>query len=149
MAALASAFGTPLYVYDAETLRSNVERVQGAFSPMNCRVSFAAKSCATIGVLRVMQHCGVDLDAVSEGEMVAAFRAGFGPQRIHLHGNCKSDHELEVAVSRGIRSVVADSAGELSRLADSMRWTGANDWRESAHLIAAGRGHTSAPTHNR
>lgn len=118
ISALASAFGTPLYVYDAVTLRHNAREAQEAFAPLGARVSFAAKACSTIGVLRTFQRCGVDVDVVSEGEMVAAIRAGFHPERIHFHGNCKSDHELQFAVRHGIRAVVVDGADELARLVD-------------------------------
>jgi diaminopimelate decarboxylase len=114
---LAAAFGTPLYVYDAVTLRERVRQVQEAFAPLGARISFAAKACFTLGVLRMFQRCGLDVDVVSEGEMVAAIHAGFRPEHIHLHGNCKSDHELRFAVRSGIRAVVVDSVDELSRLA--------------------------------
>jgi diaminopimelate decarboxylase len=117
IASLAQTFGTPLYLYDAVTLREEARRTRAAFAPVDARVSFAAKACSTIGVLHILQRAGLDLDAVSEGEMVAALRAGFEPARIHLHGNCKSDHELELAVRYCIRSIVADSADELLRIA--------------------------------
>ena len=121
LSALASVFGTPLYVYDAVTLRKNAREVQEAFAPLGARVSFAAKACSTIGVLRTLQRCGIDIDVVSEGEMVAAIRAGFQPEQIHLHGNCKSDHELQFATRVGIRAIVVDNADELARLASLPR----------------------------
>ena len=114
---LASAFGTPLYVYDAATLRHCAREVCETFAHLNARVSFAAKACSTLGVLRCFQQCGLDIDVVSEGELSAALRAGFRPEQIHLHGNCKSDAELQRAVDCGIRAVVVDSADELERLA--------------------------------
>ena len=116
VAQLASAFGTPLYVYDAATLRRSACEVTEAFARFDARVSFAAKACSTLGVLRCFRLCGLDIDVVSEGEMVAALRAGFLPAQIHLHGNCKSDRELRMAVLEQIRAVVADSADELERL---------------------------------
>lgn len=111
------AFGTPLYVYDAVTLRDNSRDVQAAFAPLGARVSFAAKACSTIGVLRTLQQRGLDIDVVSQGEMVAAIRAGFRPEQIHLHGNCKTDRELQFGIRVGIRAIVVDSADELARLA--------------------------------
>lgn len=121
LSALAAAFGTPLYVYDAVTLRENAREVREAFAPLGARVSFAAKACSTLGVLRTLQRCGLDIDVVSEGEMVAALRAGFHPEQIHLHGNCKSDHELQFALRVGIRAVVVDSADELAKLVSLSR----------------------------
>lgn len=117
LSVLAEAFGTPLYVYDSATLRDKAKEIKDAFAPLGARISFAAKACSTIGVLRRFEHCGLDVDVASEGEMVAALRAGFSPKRIHFHGNCKSDHELQFAVRTQIRAIVVDGCDELERLA--------------------------------
>ncbi len=121
LSVLAAAFGTPLYVYDAVTLRENAQDVKAAFESLGARMSFAAKACSTIGVLRTLQQSGLDIDAVSEGEMVAAIQAGFHPEQIHLHGNCKSDRELQYAIRVGIRAIVVDGADELARLVSLAR----------------------------
>ena len=149
LSALAAAFGTPLYVYDAVTLRENALDVQAAFAPLGARVSFAAKACSTLGVLRTLQKTGVDIDVVSEGEMVAAMRSGFRPEQIHLHGNCKSDHELHAAVRAGIRAIVVDSADELTRLAEMAHAADRpiNDHDQS--LPPAGSRHSSVASNRR
>jgi len=117
VAALAERYGTPLYIYDETTLRNSARRVRAAFEPLGARISFAAKACSTPGVLRVFEEEGLDLDAVSLGEMVASARAGFDPARIHLHGNCKSDEEIDYALHAGIRAIVVDNVEELGRIA--------------------------------
>lgn len=113
---LAAEFGTPLYVYDERTLRSGARQARDAFVSIGARVSFAAKACGTLAVLRVFQSEGLGLDVVSEGEMEAGSRAGFDASRQHLHGNSKSDVELRRAVRSGVHAVVADNAEELERL---------------------------------
>ncbi len=113
---LAARFGTPLYVYDDETLRVVARETLAAFRELNARVSFASKACDIIGVMQVFQQEGLDLDVVSAGEMVAGLRAGFDPRQIHLHGNCKSDAELSLACDAGLYAVVIDNLEELDRL---------------------------------
>jgi diaminopimelate decarboxylase len=113
---LASRFGTPLYVYDDGTLRQSAREVLAAFRPLGARVSFAAKACEVIRVLRVFEEEGLDLDAVSEGELEAASRAGFDPDRIHLHGNNKAEEELARAIRCGLRAIVIDNVDEARRI---------------------------------
>lgn len=116
MRSLAERYGTPLYIYDEETLRANARIVRSAFGNMGARVSFAAKACALIGVLRIFQQEHLDVDVVSTGEIEAATRAGFRPEQMHLHGNFKSDMDLQRAVEIGIRAVVLDNREEMERL---------------------------------
>lgn len=110
---LAHEYGTPLYVYDEETLIQSAGSVAISFAALNGRVSFACKACALSGVLKVFNGAGVGLDIVSGGELVAGFRAGFSPDRIHMHGNFKTRDELRIAVRSGIRAIVVDNVQEL------------------------------------
>ncbi|HZU11644.1 MAG TPA: diaminopimelate decarboxylase [Chloroflexota bacterium] len=114
---LAARYGTPLYLYCAATLRRSARDALAAFGPLGVRVSFAAKACALPGVMRIFADEGLGLDAVSAGEMEAGLRAAFPPDRIHLHGNVKSDQELEQAVRLGLHAVVLDNREEIVRLA--------------------------------
>jgi len=116
MDALAEHFGTPLYIYDEATLRNVARRVLRAFARVGARVSFASKACSTLGVLRILCEEGLGLDAVSGGELEAALRAGFSPARVHLHGNCKSEAELDAAARLGVHSIVVDNLEELEQL---------------------------------
>ncbi|HEX6508698.1 MAG TPA: diaminopimelate decarboxylase [Chloroflexota bacterium] len=116
LADLAARFGTPLYIYDAATLRSSARTVIDAFAPLKARVSYASKACAILGVLRVICQSGLGLDAVSGGELHAGLKAGFEPKSIHLHGNVKTDTELDAAVCTGVHAVVVDSLAEVERL---------------------------------
>lgn len=90
--------------------------VRFAFESLGARVSFAAKACALIGVLRIFQQEHLNVDVVSTGEIEAATHAGFRPEQMHLHGNFKSDMDLQRAVEMGIRAVVLDNREEMERL---------------------------------
>lgn len=70
--ALAAEFGTPLWVYDAVTMRERVASLQ-SFDV----VRFAQKACSNTQVLRLMRGCGVRVDAVSRGEILRALAAGY------------------------------------------------------------------------
>jgi diaminopimelate decarboxylase len=114
---LAERYGTPLYVYDEQTIRSEARGVRNAFTGIDARVSFASKACDIVGVMRVLRDEGLDLDVVSAGELEAGLRAGFQPEQIHLHGNCKTDSELELAIRLGLHAIVIDNLDELDRVA--------------------------------
>jgi len=114
---LASTFGTPLYVIDGAEVRARCREFLAAVKPFGGRVAYAAKANPAIGVLNLVHEEGCDADVASEGELEAALRAGYPPERIHLHGNAKSDGELRRAVEVGIGAVVIDSLLEVPRLA--------------------------------
>lgn len=115
---LAEREGTPLYVYDAATIRAAYRDYATAFRPYRpVRISYAVKACALRGVARVLAAAGADASAASLGEVLAARRAGFAPERIQLHGNAKTDDELRAAVRARVGRIVIDGADEVDRLA--------------------------------
>ncbi len=69
---LADDFNTPLWVYDADTIRQRIAQLQ-AFDT----VRFAQKACSNIHVLQLMRAQGVKVDAVSRGEVLRALAAGY------------------------------------------------------------------------
>jgi diaminopimelate decarboxylase len=71
---LASKFGTPLYVYDAATIRTQYGRV-ARFDT----VRFAQKACSNVHILRLLRELGARVDCVSAGELERALKAGFKP----------------------------------------------------------------------
>jgi diaminopimelate decarboxylase len=75
LAQLAQQFGTPLWVYDAATIRERIGQLR-TFDV----VRFAQKACSNIQILRLMREAGAKVDAVSLGEIERALRAGFSPQ---------------------------------------------------------------------
>ncbi len=122
LASLADRYGTPLYVYDAATIRLSYRAYLAAFRTHRpARVSYAVKACAIRGVACVLSAIGADASTASLGEILAARRAGFPPARIQLHGNAKTDEELRAALRLGVGRVVIDGADELARLAGLVR----------------------------
>ncbi|HEV8535755.1 MAG TPA: diaminopimelate decarboxylase [Candidatus Limnocylindria bacterium] len=118
LADLADRYGTPLYVYDAETIRASLRAYVDAFFKFRpVRVAYSVKACGLIGVGAVIAHAGVDASVASLGELLAARRAGFPSSRMELHGNAKGTDELAGALRAGVGRVVIDGAHDIERLA--------------------------------
>ncbi|MCV2349526.1 diaminopimelate decarboxylase [Paucibacter sp. Y2R2-4] len=81
---LAAQFGTPLWVYDAGTIRERIAALR-AFDT----IRFAQKACSNTHLLRLMREQGVKVDSVSRGEVLRALAAGFsaGAQKDALHSD--------------------------------------------------------------
>jgi len=112
---LAAEFGTPLYVYDLDAIDGRVAALRAALPP-TLELAFAAKANPALAVLAHMELLGLGLDVASGGELLAASRAGIGPERIVFTGPGKTDAELAAAAAAGLRAVTVESAGELARL---------------------------------
>ena len=75
---LAETHATPLWVYDAETIRARAARLT-----MFDTVRFAQKACSNTHVLRLLRGLGVQVDAVSAGEIERALHAGYDARDEH------------------------------------------------------------------
>lgn len=69
---LAREHGTPLWVYDAATIRQRITDLRSFDS-----IRFAQKANANTHLLRLMREQGVVVDAVSRGEIERALAAGY------------------------------------------------------------------------
>ncbi len=126
LAALAAEYGTPLYVYDAQTITHRARAVADAVAaaPTGGHASFALKAQSALGVLRLIRAAGLGADCASAGEIEAARRAGFDGSRMVIHGNAKSDADLRAAIAADARLVVLDGRDEAERLAALCRDAG-------------------------
>lgn len=117
--ALAAEYGTPLYLLDEATLRGAMRAYQQAFAAtgLSFRVHYASKALLNTALAQIVAQEGLGLDVVSGAELLVARRAGLPLAYVHLHGNAKTDAELERALAWGVGAVVVDSLDELERLA--------------------------------
>ena len=120
---LAQRFGTPAYVLDEADFRARAVAFRDAFTHSfadlgGADVYYAGKAFLCTAVARWVAEDGLHLDVCSGGELAVALRSGIDPARIGLHGNNKSDAELERAVAAGVGRVVVDSLEEVGRVAD-------------------------------
>ncbi|AYM97306.1 diaminopimelate decarboxylase [Acidovorax sp. 62] len=98
---LADAFGTPLWVYDAATIRQRIAQVSNFDT-----VRFAQKACSNIHILKLMREQGVKVDAVSRGEILralaAGFKAGGEPSEIVFTADLFDAATLDCVVEHGV-----------------------------------------------
>ena len=115
---VADEFGTPAMVVAEDALRNRARNYLDAFRSRWPRsdVAFASKSFPCTAVQRVMVEEGLHLDVAGGGEILTAIRAGADPARLVMHGNAKTDEELELAVEHGVGLVVVDNFDDIDRL---------------------------------
>lgn len=113
---LADLHGTPLYVYSASTIVSRYRAVDAAFASYAHAIHYALKANSTIAIVRLLRSLGANADANSAGEIDVALRAGFIPQQVVFTGVGKTDAELAHAIDLGVKSINAESRGELERI---------------------------------
>lgn len=120
-AELAQQYGTPLYLLDETTFRDACRAYIAALRTGyrgESAVHYASKAWLNTAIAHLVAGEGLGLDVVSGGELYVALRAGFPPQRIHMHGNAKPRAELEQALAAGIGQIVVDNLDELALLAN-------------------------------
>ena len=109
---LAERFGTPLVAYCRETLLAQA-RVYRQVDP-DALVVYGVKAFPNVAILRLFAREGLGADVSSLGELAFARRAGLEGDRLIVHGNNKSDAELEAAAAAGA-VLVLDSVEEVER----------------------------------
>ncbi len=115
---VAQEFGTPTFCVDEDALRRQARRFADGLDTRRpgSRVAFASKSFPCTAVYRLMAEEGLDIDVAGAGELVMAQAAGVDPTHIVLHGNAKTDDELQRAVTAGVGTIVVDGFDDIRRL---------------------------------
>ena len=125
---LAREYGTPLYVYDEDTIRGRLREYRDALRatyPGASQVLYAGKAFLTLQVARLVEAEGCGLDLVSGGELHLATRAGFPMELVYLAGNNKSADEVGAAARQQVGALVVDSELEIDFLGQLPSGTGA------------------------
>jgi diaminopimelate decarboxylase len=108
---IAAEYGTPVYVYDAATLRAQVAKLK-AFDTLR----FAQKACPNTHVLRLLRGEGALVDCVSHGELRRALHAGFVPGGKHAEIVYTADVITDAALSDVVRLGVPLNCGSEDML---------------------------------
>jgi diaminopimelate decarboxylase len=77
-------FGTPCFVYDEATLRTNAREVLNFPNAYGLFPRYAMKAAPTAAILRIFNEEGLGIDASSVHEVERAVRAGYGTESISL-----------------------------------------------------------------
>ncbi len=110
---LAERYGTPLFVYDEDHIRS---RCGEAVAALGRGATYASKAFLCRAMARLAAEEGMGIDVATGGELAVVLAAGVPAERTVLHGSNKSSDELRFALEVGVGRVVVDSDDELDRI---------------------------------
>ncbi len=115
---LASQFGTPLYVFDENTLRLTCREFVGEFTVRypDTKTLYASKAYINPALARLIHEEGLGFDVVSGGELAVVTASGIPGGDVYFHGNNKAPQELEMALDVGVGRIVIDNTYELGLL---------------------------------
>lgn len=114
--ALADRFGTPCYIYSAESFRSRYREIRDAFAEFNPLICYSVKSCGNLSLLRLLVREGSGFDVVSGGEIYRVLAAGGSADRIVYAGVGKTDDEIRYALGLGIFMFNCESPAEARNI---------------------------------
>ena len=100
----ASEFGSPLYVYDANKIKYQYNRLVKSFkSVKNLQLNYAVKALSNISILKYLIDLGSGIDAVSIQEVHLALKSGINPEKIIYTPNGVSMDEIKFASELGVK----------------------------------------------
>ena len=118
LARVAGKFGTPTYVYSAETILDHYARLDAALAPLDHLICYAVKANSNRAILKLLVDAGAGFDVVSGGELfrvLAADPAGVGA-KCTFAGVGKSREEIEYALEQRVYSFNVESEAELEHI---------------------------------
>jgi diaminopimelate decarboxylase len=115
---IAERFGTPAYVIDEQALRSRAREYLAAFTRRHprSRVCFAVKAYPSAAMISFLAREGVGFDVVGGGELRLALAAGADPATIIMHGNAKTDEDIQAALDARIGHIAVDGFDDIDRI---------------------------------
>ena len=115
---LVKKYGSPLYIYDENTIRdiskSYINNFKSGYE--NVHVSYSSKAFSNPILSNILLDEGLGIDVVSGGELEILLRSKFPMKEVNFHGNNKSEEELEKSVKNNIGLITIDSFYELDLL---------------------------------
>src|SRR6186713_2394744 len=111
---IAKQFGTPVYVYHAERIKEQYDKLLTAFDGVDTKFFYAAKALTNISILKYILSIGCNIDCSSINEVMLALKAGFEPQNILYTSNNIAFEEIEEAKELGVH-INIDSISNLEK----------------------------------
>ena len=113
---LALRFGTPLYVYSHQALKTALENWMRGIAGTNHRVFYAMKANSNLALLKFFHDSGTGFDIVSRGELPRPLMAGAKANDIVYSGVGKSREDIRAALRADIGCFNVESIPELDRI---------------------------------
>lgn len=111
---IANKFGTPVYIYHAERITTQYQKLTDAFTGIEATFFYACKALTNINVLKHIKSIGCNIDCSSINEVQLALMAGFEPNRVLYTSNNISFSEIETAKELGVH-INIDSLSNLEK----------------------------------
>jgi diaminopimelate decarboxylase len=134
---IAEEFGTPLYVYHAEKIREQYEKLSKAFSKTDTRFFYACKALTNINILKYINQLGAGADCVSIYEVKLALRAGFPIENVLYTPNSVDFAEVLEAKELGVH-INIDNISILEQFGNKFGGSYPVCIRLNPHIMAGG-----------
>ncbi len=135
--AAANEFGTPVYVYHAEKIAEQYNKLVNAFKDHPTRFFYACKALTNVNILRYMKSLGALLDCVSINEVKLGLLAGYAPNEILYTPNCVDFNEILDCTELGVR-INIDNISILEQFGNKFGGTYPVCIRINPHIEAGG-----------
>ena len=104
LSSIANQFGSPIYVYDANKIKHQYNRLIQAFQKVpQLQINYAVKALSNVNILSFMNSLGAGLDTVSIQEVKLGLSAGVPANMMIFTPNGVSLEEIEEAAALGVQ----------------------------------------------
>ncbi|MCP9751869.1 diaminopimelate decarboxylase [Ferruginibacter sp. HRS2-29] len=134
---IATQFGTPVYVYHAEKISEQYQKLTDAFKGCDARVFYACKSLTNLNILKHVLSLGASLDCVSINEVKLGLMAGFSKENILYTPNCVDFEEILEAKELGV-NINIDNISILEQFGNRFGGSYPVCIRLNPHIMAGG-----------
>ncbi len=134
---VAAEYGTPLYIYHAEKIKEQYNKLAEAFKKCDTRIFYACKALTNINILKYIQSLGASLDCVSIHEVRLGLMAGFSNEAILFTPNCVDFEEILAAKELGV-NINIDNISILEQFGNRFGDTYPVCIRLNPHIMAGG-----------
>lgn len=114
---LVKKYGSPLYVYDQQTIENKYKEFENAFKQNypTVKIHYAFKANTNVKMLQIMRGLGAEAECISEAEMRLGEFSGYKTENMLFTSSSKSEQELIFAVKNGVL-INLDSIPDLMNL---------------------------------
>ena len=134
---IAQQFGTPVYVYDAEKIVSQIKSLKMAYSGSDVRVKYAAKALTNVSILKLIRKHGAGIEVVSLQEAQLAMKAGFTSREILFTPSGVDFSEIVEGVNLGL-AINLDNLSALQKFGEKYKDSYPCGIRLNPHILAGG-----------
>jgi diaminopimelate decarboxylase len=113
MQSIATRYGTPLYLYDENTIVSQIQKVKEVLMGLQYQISYAMKANSNPELIQIIQGEGLGMEVATPGEFSYASRASVKPAQMIWNSNGKTQEQIDFFMEQGIGTVNIDSLEEM------------------------------------